>query len=526
MSARTEINSLFLDPLGAALASGGDAATRATVGSTFAASMQALRADDAKFGRVFCRQTHAQTRERVDALLNSIAADAPNVTGAMKAASPRRPITNTQAAKVTEPDMASLMLDKAAREKALELALTADERAELRRTDAPAAAAAADAAAEPVRVDELSDFENDDDANSLFDSDDSESGAEDREEAEYDAEVDGPPADQDDEFEAGDGGEQDGDEEEEEDEVPREMERAANASEDDDEAVFERALKKARSPVKRKAKTTAGARQQMSAVAREVKKAQAESKRKRKEAYGSEASSRAVTDMLGSIVEVAATNLYQRQAAALSGQPVVQTFERLVLTDTSDDERIKRLAHALTQLRHEIAATTDLARRAKPTELEVLCDFVGGAESVCALSDANAAGASSCAVLRRRVAPSALTAYEALRDRPDGTHKPVKMVALTSLAPLIEALWFLENLMPIAEERVRARLLKMRGFSNGKTTYGKMIELLAADDTASSVSRYLFKTLRKSLDRVDMSVAMLSARPPEPDADEDAIDED
>jgi len=566
MSVEDEIGRVFERPLARALKTPND-------GKPLAQHTPAVAAlQNGAFDRVFCRQTHAQTCERIDSLMEKIK-NPPNVTGGASAQTLIAPPNSTDAANVeqkkkTQPVKSSKSVSKAGRtkvtkqkfwqemsngllsteerEKVLDDTLNDDERAELAEGDA-------------CFSDEIDD---EDELNSLFDSDldnsDDESGSDSDDDS--NDESDGGTADEMtarpnqmvDEVEQeveydGDNDHHDDDDDDDDDSVSgvADGKQAANkntkkrkkqnknksiALSDDEDGFLGRPLSSATNKKQKTSNSAARAAssnsgRKMSKDAREVKKAQAERKRNRKEQFGDNESGAQLQEAFNNVIQVAAVSLLQERAALQHNQTIQQPFWRLVLADESGDEEIGAMAQALSVVELELDLALEDAERGNPVKMRVLRDFVSNASSVRRLADSMVGDTSTCTVMRRRVERSALAAYEAVRVRADGTEKPVKLIALASLEPLVEALWFADNFMTATQQCVAHRLTKIRGYKNGTSKVATALAKLRNDTAKNSATSWLCKTLRKSLDRIDMSVAMLHIDPPAP-ADADAVDED
>jgi len=546
MSAHQTIKRVLLTPLAQALGEPNDGTPLAE----HAPLVAALSAQE--FERVFCRQTGARTRTIVNAFFDALQ-HTPDVSGAAPAASAAVPQSSARTrarGDVTNQAFWREMTDKLLlsddeRRSALQEALDDDERASFGPGDACQSNESDDEELLNSLFDsDLEESGQGDDSGS--DSDDSESRQGDASEssgADADMQYSQPP-------DAAESDDDDNDDDEDEAEVDEksadEADRGGDGARSSAHAIDAARRKntkkrKAASENKKmrddggggassgderkKAKVAASARsgerdRKMSDAARKVKAAQAERKRKRKDDYADKAYEEEWQKTLGDVIQVAAVTLLQRQAAAKIGQRVEQPFWRLVLADESGDEEICAMARALSAVDVKLDLALEDAERANANEVRVMRDFVANSESVRRVDDAKVGDASTCTVLRRRVERSTLAAYEALRVREDGSVKPVTLIALAALEPLIDALWFCDNFMTATQEHVRRRLLKIRGYNNGKSTVATALSKLRNDTAKNSATVWLYKALRKALDRVDMSVSMLHIDPPAP-VDED-----
>src|SRR6056297_3055375 len=505
MSAHQTIKRVLLTPLAQALGEPNDGTPLAE----HAPLVAALSAQE--FERVFCRQTGARTRTIVNAFFDALQ-HTPDVSGAAPAASAAVPQSSARTrarGDVTNQAFWREMTDKLLlsddeRRSALQEALDDDERASFGPGDA------------------CQSNESDADADMQYSQppDAAESDDDDNDDDEDEAEVDEKSAD-----EADRGGDGARSSAHAIDAARRKNTKKRKAASENKKMRDDGGGGASSGDERKKAKVAASARsgerdRKMSDAARKVKAAQAERKRKRKDDYADKAYEEEWQKTLGDVIQVAAVTLLQRQAAAKIGQRVEQPFWRLVLADESGDEEICAMARALSAVDVKLDLALEDAERANANEVRVMRDFVANSESVRRVDDAKVGDASTCTVLRRRVERSTLAAYEALRVREDGSVKPVTLIALAALEPLIDALWFCDNFMTATQEHVRRRLLKIRGYNNGKSTVATALSKLRNDTAKNSATVWLYKALRKALDRVDMSVSMLHIDPPAP-VDED-----
>ncbi len=245
----------------------------------------------------------------------------------------------------------------------------------------------------------------------------------------------------------------------------------------------------------------------MSDAARAGAEQQKTQKRQRKEQLSDKQAAEQHRALLGDYIYVAANNLFQRVEAA--GAPIERTFDQMVREDRSTNELITRLKNALTRIELESVQTVLTASNVMPEQIQVIRDFVADAELLRTLPESHLVDQQQCVVTRQNFPRERLVALEAVRTRADGTCKSVRLITHTKLQALIEAFWFLTNMMQICEQQVHERLIHMRKFCNNATTHAAALQLLLEDKTTKSATAYLFTQLRKALDKVDTSTKLL-----------------
>lgn len=528
------INDLFTNALTQTLAAKNDATSRQRVGRPFAKQMKELSAD--QFNRLFPRQSHADTQAKLKETLAQLAhsesgapmahsAPAKNATLPLLQQQQQLPVakrTKTMSSgenqdrpvppQVTDDELLQI----------IDRTINDDERLYLAEHANGADDAAAAEADEPQECAEEENGRTEPIGSPLIDPrlfDDSEVSDIEEDELELDADGDDDDDDEDDDSDSDASGKQRRRAKSKSAKTKKKGAASArtyrdhapalaavSGGENDDEDAFKKVVEATNGTRKRK-QPSAG---KISEQAKMGKQEQVARKKKRTEDMAVPEKVEEYRQALLDYIQIAAINLFNRNASKPAAG-LVLPFSDLLRQDTSDDPELSRMRTSLMRIELEIQESLEIATKAMPQEMAVICDFVSGTESLRELSPAHTVDATQCGVLQKSFPREQLVALETTTLFALGNTTTSSLVVATRLKELIEAMWLLQNLMEVCERRVQERLLApLPGFVDGQTTLDKARQLLAKDVGRKSVLQFLSKNIRESLVVLDTSTHKLT----------------
>lgn len=284
---------------------------------------------------------------------------------------------------------------------------------------------------------------------------------------------------------------------------------AAAGAAGNDEDVFQKVVEATNGT--RKRKQPGGGAGKLTDAAKMGKQEQVARKKKRAEDMAVPENVEEYRKALLDYIQIAAINLFDKNTRKSSATAFAIPFSEMLRKDKTDDGELLRLRTSLMRIELEIQESLDIATKAMPQEMAVICDFVNGTAALRELSVAHTVDATQCAVLQKPFPRDQLVALETTTEYVLGSVTTSRLVVATRLKELIEAVWLLQNLMDVCERQVQERLLApLPGFVDGQTSLDEARQLLAKDTGRKSVLQFLSKRVRDSLVALDTSTHKLT----------------
>ncbi len=217
-------------------------------------------------------------------------------------------------------------------------------------------------------------------------------------------------------------------------------------------------------------------------------------------------------DVLKDVVTVACKNLFLRDFNAKNGRPQQSMFT-ILRGDNSDDKIVRRLKKSLYIVKDAIAETMSVVERPGNEVMQTLTDFVERTTEIraCPLQVTNSDEPVRCDLFGTFFEAANMEQLTAFKSKKPGEITQNIVVASCDLHDLVDAVAFLKNFEMRAEEMVKARLVKISTYVDGKTTAAEAVKLLR-DDPVNKPAHVLLSTrLRVALETVDRSMRIIKS---------------
>lgn len=217
--------------------------------------------------------------------------------------------------------------------------------------------------------------------------------------------------------------------------------------------------------------------------------------------------------VLKDMIVVACYQLYRSKTEHTEKKEPISLYD-LILTDTSNDESIQSKRLSLQSLLATIAASLALAQAGNPEPIREIIDFVRNTSDVQKRDHVTPPGTAphtQCGITGLELGANNVEMLVATHYAANNQTIDKVIFAAKDLFKLIESVAFLSNFQERCEAIVLARLRKIKGYHDGKTTAAEAAELLMQDQTKQAAAHIILRTaLRVHLDVVDMSVSIFN----------------